>query len=127
MMVESLNSFEELRRNVCEHLGFGATSQFSVFEGFCSLQYFGTYIDYDATENYGVDTVAELVLNMYKKELEVKRAIASDIPINTSRDTLLLYLATWQMQPFVQREYLKRVYCLFPTPEKANNQHDRFI
>jgi len=44
------------------------------------------------------------VLSVYKTELEVKHAILSDIAITASRDTAMVYLATWQMQPYISQK-----------------------
>jgi len=42
---------------------------------------------------------------MYKKELVAKGAILTDLASTTSRDTSMVYLATWQMQPYLSQKH----------------------
>ncbi len=39
----------------------------------------------------------------YRQELAVKRAILTDLACTSSRDTAMVYLATWQMQPYLSQ------------------------
>lgn len=39
---------------------------------------------------------------MYVNDFQVKKAIFEDMAVNRDRDVLLIYLAAWQMQPYIR-------------------------
>ena len=51
---------------------------------------------------FSVDYCATLVLS-YKKDIQIKEAILKDILINQSRDIQTIYIASWQMQVYIQK------------------------
>ncbi|XP_033127019.1 cyclin-dependent kinase 2-interacting protein-like, partial [Anneissia japonica] len=49
---------------------------------------------------YFYETSQEL-LSMYSKELSVKKAVLENIAHSKSRDALMMYVSTWQIQPYI--------------------------
>lgn len=49
------------------------------------------------------------VLGMYESELMAKSLIASDVFECAKHDTLTLYIASWQMQPHIDRERIEEL------------------
>ncbi|UIZ22331.1 hypothetical protein KXD40_005359 [Peronospora effusa] len=60
------------------------------------------------------------VLAMYEHELVAKSLIASDIFECSKHDTVIMYIASWQMQPHIDRERLEELEMLI-----QNDQHYR--
>jgi len=46
--------------------------------------------------------VFQATVALFNKEILLKKAILRDLLRNNNRDTLLLYLASWQMQPYLE-------------------------
>jgi hypothetical protein len=49
---------------------------------------------------------------MYEKELIAKLLITQDIFETRKHETMTLYLASWQMQPFVNKIRVKEIFSL---------------
>ena len=52
--------------------------------------------------SYFPDDSSVELQEMYSKELDVKRTIVQDIAHNKNRDILMLYISTWQHQPYIE-------------------------
>ena len=48
--------------------------------------------------------VSEKLLSVYRKELHIKLVILKELPIAKTEDSKLLYLTTWSLEPFLDRE-----------------------
>jgi len=48
-----------------------------------------------------LDSMEELVLEMFKRELEVKRLIAEELFFETDRQILMIYLSAWSLDSFI--------------------------
>lgn len=48
--------------------------------------------------------VSERLLSVYRKELHVKLVILKELPIAKTEDSKLLYLTTWSLEPFLDKE-----------------------
>ena len=60
------------------------------------------------------------VLAMYEHELVAKSLIASDIFECARHETMTVYLASWQMQPHIDRQRIEELVMLI-----QNDQHYR--
>lgn len=49
------------------------------------------------------------MLGMYERELFAKALIAGDMFECTKHDTMTLYLASWQMQPHIDRARIEEI------------------
>jgi hypothetical protein len=60
------------------------------------------------------------VLDMYERELVAKSLVASDIFECSKHDTMTVYIASWQMQPHIDRARLEELETLI-----QNDKHYR--
>jgi len=51
--------------------------------------------------------LADECLEMYNKELDVKKAILEDIDKNNNRELLTIYMTTWSIQPYIAKKMLE--------------------
>lgn len=48
-------------------------------------------------------SVAEELVSMYARDLQLKRLIIDDLLTRTDRDVLLIYITAWEMMPYIDK------------------------
>jgi len=89
-LTETVKEIKEKEVLLCKQFGFAYGRQPLPQTNLVSIQ---TYVD-----------LCEEILLMYQSELNLKKEIVGDIYTNSNRDTLMLYLSSWQMEPFLKQE-----------------------
>jgi hypothetical protein len=61
-------------------------------------------------------SLAEELVEMYAKDLRLKRLIVDDVVAQANRDVLIVYLTSWEMMPYVDKRRQSELFDLLTPP-----------